>query len=339
VSDLDRLAMSIVLVMPGRYEAIRRTVGHLLAQTEVDRLEIVIVAPAGAARGPLIEALEGSCRYRVVEHPADTLAELRAAGVRAATAPIVVFAEDHSYPAADWAGALIAAYRGPWGAVGPVVVNANPASLTSWADLLLGFGPWIAPGRTGTVAGLPWHNTSYLAAPLREFGPALGSLLEADSFLQEQLRKQGYELYQESRAQTHHVNCSLLRPYLRGHYHGRRVYAAARVRTQRWSVFRRLAYIAAAPLLPPLQLRRLSADLRRTVRPRRRLLGMLPVLGLGAVVGAVGEAMGYAFGPGDSPRRKSDVEHDRERFISTADRRELADRYPAHAVPGPALRP
>jgi Glycosyl transferase family 2 len=332
VSRLDSPAMSVVLVMPDRFETVRKTIWCLLAQTEIDQLEIVIVTAPGADSSSLIESLEGRCRYRVIEHPVEILSEARAAGALEATAPITAFAEDHSYPEPDWAEALVAAYREPRGAVGPVLMNANPTGVMSWADMILNFGPWLAPGQSGTTARLPWHNTSYLARPLLDFGPSLGALLEAESFLQEQLRAKGYELYQESMAKTHHVNFSLLIPFLQDQYHGRRVYAAARVRHQRWSVSRRLAYVAASPLILLLQLKRVIGELRRSGGPRPRLLKLLPILALGLGVDAVGEVMGYAFGRGNSHRRKSDLEYDRERFISARDRRELAERYPTQAA-------
>ena len=41
--------MSVVLVTPHRYDAIRKTMEHLQAQTVADQLEIVIVAPSAAA--------------------------------------------------------------------------------------------------------------------------------------------------------------------------------------------------------------------------------------------------------------------------------------------------
>ena len=40
--------ISVVLVTPDRYDAIRKTMEHLQAQTVLDQLEIVIVAPSAA---------------------------------------------------------------------------------------------------------------------------------------------------------------------------------------------------------------------------------------------------------------------------------------------------
>src|SRR5205823_4333630 len=127
-------AMSVVLYSPELYDDIRRTVGRLRIQTAREKLEVVIVAPSEDALR--LEAADFDCFYNycVVEvGKSASIYTARSAGIRKATAPIVVLAEDHSFPARTWAEALIEAHRGPWAAVGPAIANANPGSLVSWA--------------------------------------------------------------------------------------------------------------------------------------------------------------------------------------------------------------
>lgn len=69
----------------------------------------------------------------------------RASGIRAASAPIVVLTEDHSFPEPGWAEALIRAHQQPWAVVGPVILNANPGSRVSWANLIIEYNEWLAP--------------------------------------------------------------------------------------------------------------------------------------------------------------------------------------------------
>ena len=64
-----------------------------------------------------------------------------------AHAPIVALAEDHCFPEPGWADALIRAHQGPWAVVGPVVRNANPATIVSWCDFVIGYGPWMERSR------------------------------------------------------------------------------------------------------------------------------------------------------------------------------------------------
>ncbi len=124
--------LSVVIVTPDCYETIRKTIRYLRAQTVRHRLE------------PDNAELQDFLQVRVVEVGAITsTGAARAAGIHQASAPVVAFAEDHSYPDPGWADALIEAHRQPWAAVGPAMANANPATLISWANLFLNFGPWV----------------------------------------------------------------------------------------------------------------------------------------------------------------------------------------------------
>src|SRR5205823_2114181 len=123
-----------------------------------------------------------------------------------ASAPVVVFCEDHAFPEPGWAVALIDAHRGPYAAVGPVIVNANPRSLISDADCLIGYGPWLHPSPGGEMSHLPGHNSSYKRASLLEYGDRLPSMLEAETVLHWDLRARGLRLYLEPRARLAHTN-------------------------------------------------------------------------------------------------------------------------------------
>jgi hypothetical protein len=324
--------ISVILVTPDRYETIRMTVRKLRAQTVRDRLELVIVARSLEALELDEEELEGFHGFRVVElGRVRSVAAGNAAGVRAASAPVVAFAEDHSFPDPDWAAALIEAHRGPWAAVGPVVVNANPGSAVSWADFMLGYGPWLEPSPGGVVDYLPGHNSSYKRALLLELGSELEERLNAECVLHWDLRRRGHRLYLEPAARTFHVNFSRLRSWLSAAFLQGRTFAAERVRSEGWGPARRLAYAAAAPLIPLIRLRRSVRDLRRLER-RPLLARILPATALGLLVSALGEAFGYTAGPGDAPERISSFEFHRDRHVSNRDRALFTDAPPAHAA-------
>jgi hypothetical protein len=233
----------------------------------------------------------------------------RAAGVREATAPIVAFAEDHSFPEPGWAEALIRAHDDGWCAVGPDVVNANPDRMVGWADVLLGQRK-IDPERAQVVEDLPGRNSSYKRDLLLGYGPELEQLLEMETLLHWDLRAKGNELYLEPAARTSHVNHDHLPGFVREHFYVGRLFAGQRARS--WSRGRRLAYAGGAPLIPFVRLWRIAPEVRRYARKYRLVPGVLPPLLLGLVVGATGELLGYAAGPGSSPRKIVDVEFHRD---------------------------
>src|SRR6185295_6477622 len=126
-------AMSVVALTPDRIDNIHTVLLHLQAQAAHAELELVIVAPTAESIPRDARVLQGF--WDVVVVPFGDVAAAapaaRAAGVRAARAPIVAFVEDHSFPQPGWAEALIAAHQQDWAVVGPAVGNANPETALS----------------------------------------------------------------------------------------------------------------------------------------------------------------------------------------------------------------
>ncbi|MDX6449472.1 MAG: hypothetical protein QOD08_1935 [Gaiellaceae bacterium] len=302
--------LSVVLLTPDWYETVRKTVESLNVQTVRDRLELVVVAPsAGTIAEGEAQLSDFPHVRRVALGEITSTAKARAAGVREATAPIVAFAEDHSFPEPGWAEALIRAHGDGWSAVGPNVVNANPDRMVGWADAFLGQRK-VDPERGEVVGDLPGRNSSYRRDLLLGYGPELDELLEMETLLHWDLRAKGYELYLEPAARTTHFNHDQLPGFVREHFYVGRLFAGQRAR--RWSVGRRLAYAGAAPLIPLVRLSRILPEVRRSARKYGLLPGVLPPLLLGLLVGATGELLGYAAGVGSSRRRIVDVEFHRD---------------------------
>jgi len=310
-------ALSVIALVPDRFETIARTVGHLAGQSIASEIELVIVTPASALAVPEPE-VRAFGRWQVVAvNGWGSTSEARAAGIRAATSPIVALVEDHCYPTPGWAQALVDAHREDWAGVGPVVLNANPATLVSWANLLIEYGPWLAPLPRGAYAHIPGHNSSYKRDRLLEYGDRLPELLEAESVLQWDLGRRGHRFAIEPAARSRHENFALFRPSLQLRFHGGRLFAANRART--WGVARRLAFAAGAPLIPLLRTWRARRHARRLKDSRRRR-GLLLVTFLLLVVDGLGEAAGYAAGGGRAMARLTDLEFHRHRFVHPRDR-------------------
>lgn len=315
--------LSVILVTPGSFEAIRKSVDHVRAQNVRDRIELVLVAPSEAELGLDPGALEGFWGWQVVPVGAiPTLGAALAAGVRRARGIVVVYVEEHSYPAPGWAEALLDAHAGPWAAVGAAVVVANPDSGVSQANSVIDFGPWSPSGAPGPATELPIHQTSYKRALLLPYGSRLDILLDAEAMLQKELREQGHGLYFEPAARTNHVNVSRLADAMALEFHNFRVSAVNRARQGSWPWHRRALYVACSPLFPLLHLRRILGHVRRSGR-LRRLPAILPPLIPILASAAAGEALGFSIGEGRAPEKQLSFELDRLRHINDQDRRAL----------------
>ena len=102
-------------------------VESLAAQTRREEVELVFVAPVNAAIPLDAAELRMFGAAHVVEvDSVQRLAQARAVGVRAATAPLVYLAETHAFPQPGFVEEIILAHDQGWTAVVPAVENGNP---------------------------------------------------------------------------------------------------------------------------------------------------------------------------------------------------------------------
>lgn len=313
--------MSVVLAAPEDYTTIRKTIFHLAQQTVRNCLEVVIVASPQALNSLETDQLTGFARYQVVEiKNFHSIGQANAEGIRQAVSPIVALAEDHCFPDPHWAESLIAAHQGPWTAVGPGVRNANPNSAVSWADLFIGYGPWLAPSPSREMEFLPGHNTSYKRAILLEFGDQLESLMEAETVLHWKLRKNGHRLYMESCARVAHTNFSLWTSWIPAQFFNGRLFAGARARGKGlpW----RILFVLGSPMIPVVRMWRLWQGLP-SQELKRRFVSCWPALIFGLTIDGAGQFLGYAFGTGNALTKVAKYEVDRYKHIRHQDRVDL----------------
>jgi len=291
-------ALAAIVVIPDTYQAVRRTMGHLQAQTAAKQMEVILVVPSPEQCG--LDKTELACfhSWQVVEiGPIKSIAHGYATGIRRAHAPVVALTEDHSFPEANWAQVLITAHYQPWAAVGPSISNGNPDNMLSWADFYLAYGEWAQPVSSGTVRHLPGHNSSYKRNILLAYGEQLDSLMQAESVLHRHLRARGHQLWLESGTCTSHLNFTSWSPWLPVQYYTGRQFAATWA--QEWPWFRRLLFTVASPGIPWVRLWRIQKHIR-LAHATGFFIRLLPLLLAGLLVNSLGQMVGYAAGAGGS---------------------------------------
>jgi len=189
----------------------------------------------------------------------------------------------------------------------------------SWADFFMGYGPWQEPTPAGEMEHLPGHNSSYKRDILLHYDDRLDTMMEAESVLHWDLRRNGYRLYLEPAAKTSHVNFTLFSSWVQALFLSGRKFASFRATNEGWSRTRRLLFSAAAPLIPLVRFRRIAADLRRPGRPGHVLLGVAPILLFGLAVDAAGQMMGCALGAGVAREQLLCFEFHRYRHVRKGD--------------------
>lgn len=328
-------ALSVVLVTPTDFNQIRGTVHHLLAQTALDQMELIVVAPSRDALGSETAELDRFPAHRIVEvGPIQYRGQAAAEGIRVAQAPVVGLVEEHAYPEPGYAEALLRAHEGPWACVSPVIRNANPESVISWVNFYRAYLGLAEPLEAAEVDNVAWHNSAYKRDLLLAFGDTLGALLDYEGDLLQELKRQGHRFYLEPAAQTRHQNVELLRSMLHLSYMKGRLGAASRVAAEAWPVWKRLVYVAGSPLIPLMYVPNFWKGLRRSRQPVGRLAQTLPFLGLSLTVNAFGEVAGLLAGAEGIKHKMEAYELNRSRYLS---RRTLKTR--SHTAPMAPLSP
>lgn len=302
--------LSAAILTRVNFASIRKTVGFIASQDIASSIELIIVVPDAARLELDSGAVSSLHSVQVVEADAGRdSGKARAAAVRAARAPVIVFTEDHCFPQPGWAAALLEAHQGPWAGVGPVVHNANPQKSISWADLLMGYGPWLAPGKSGEREHLPGHNSSYKCEALLALGDELPVLMESETPLQWRLRATGHRLYLESAAEVAHTNFDQWSTWLRVAFHSGRLFAATRA--LEWTRLRRAVFVLASPLIPIVRYQRHVRHGVEAGLPMTRMLRVAPTLAVGLLMDGVGQTTGMLFGAGRSTEAMAGWEFDR----------------------------
>jgi hypothetical protein len=320
------MAVQISAILPTAddFSGIRETVHALRAQTARQSIELVIVVPAANVTIPADE-VEGFGAVKVVNGgPLKTSNISRVAGIRAATAPIVVMCEDHSFPEPGWAQAFIDAHKGNFAVVGPAIRNANPRTMLSWAGLLLEYGPWLEGPSRQEMPEVGGHNSSYKREQLIAFGDRLEEVFEAESLVQRELLEGGERILFEPSAVTNHLNFSRLSPSLGLRFNAGRSFAGHRVIG--WSMLRRIGFALGSPLIPVVRFVRIVRLIAQSQHYKFLLPQVLPALALYVLVDGVGEMAGYLTGPGDAPAFLGSIEFNRRRFMNAEDCADLDGR-------------
>ena len=312
------LKLTVVLVTRESFRTIRRTVQALRAQTIADEIELIVVATSREAVNDFRPGeLEGFGRVEVIPVGSIRCTDKAAPkGMLRATAPVVAWIEDHVFPEANWAEEIVKVHEGPWAVVNGRMINANPETALSWANIFLSHRAELDPRAGEWREVFTSHNASYKKAVLETYGDELERYMGHGGDLQRDLLQKGHRLYIHLDARYHHLQMSTWHPIIPYRFALGRHFAATRVRQNRWGWGRRFAYVVAGPLIPVVQLTRLIKCIMQFGQFPR----VLPPVVLGLVMEGLGEMVGYAAGEGNAIDRMAGFEEDRPRHMSRGDR-------------------
>lgn len=289
--------LSIVIASINGRTYLERCLAALDRQTGGVRAEIIVADCVGSSVTDFVRRHYPNVHLIGFDTP-QSVPALRSAGILVARGGIIVITEDHCLPEPDWYTAIVQAHQewaGP--AIGGAVDNAATTRQIDWAVYLCEYSNFISPVSHGVVHDLPGPNVSYKRGALA----AMADLVRDgywETFLHYRLESEGFQLWSDPRIRVRHLKNFTFMSFLRERFHYARAFAGHR--NEFISPPRRLFYLLASPLLPPLLMFRLWRRVRGHAGHTGPFIRSLPYILLFMVAWAIGECVGYAAGPGQS---------------------------------------
>lgn len=227
----------------------------------------------------------------VLAPPDATVFRLRAIGADAARGATVALIEDHAAPGPQWVQAIRAARAAGHRVVGGPVENGLRERAADWALYFVEYGAYMPPMASGPVPRLSGLNIAYERGLLERCRPIWQPTLQENE-INDALRAEGIGMHLAGAAVVESYLPMTL-AYGMGHLRdGGRHFGRYRASgLPRW---KRLAWVAASPLVPVVLLARLvQAVARRQPQRLGALLRALPQLALVLGAWGWGEASGY----------------------------------------------
>ncbi len=292
--------MTVGLIAGGQRERAEESLRHILAQTALARLEIVVVD-----LNPSEESFAGSehPKVRYVQKPhLHYFCAAQIELVRQARAPIIAFIEDHSYAEPQWAEEVLKAFANARVAAVNYTFTTPPgrATLLHRSILLAEYGPWMAPHPGGRIRTSASTNIAYSRKVLLDAIANDEGIFEAEFLIHRRILKSGYEIHLAPRATVAHQSWLTLKDACNANCSHRRVFASRRALVGNWGRGRRIAWAVAMASMPMFQILRLAMSLRRRPALWGTFLIALPTLLIIYGGSSTQEAAGYLFGAGNS---------------------------------------
>lgn len=238
---------------------------------------------------------------RTISVAADTtIPQMRAVGIRAASADAIGVLEDHVIVPRDWTERMLGEIAAGSDVVAGPVDNDATDTLVDWAAFLCEYSAVLPPLNDGPSDWLPGNNTVYRSDVLKRFDALLDDG-KWENHLHDHMRAEGVSLTLRNDIISGHRMHYTFGLYLTQRYLYSKSFAGARVRGEAFG--KRILMGLFAFALPPLVYFRVVRNVLSKGRHIRQLLLSLPLLVPFSLSWGLGEVAGYWFGAGQSLSR------------------------------------
>ncbi len=295
--------LSVVIASVNDHDLLVRTLDALVFDVGAIDLELVLVTRGESdALRDRLACHEAWGRIRFVTAEADaTIPAMRAEGIAWSQGAIVAILEDHVVVEDGWVERVLTLHQEhpDDSAIGGRVENGRDG-LVDTSAFYCEYARYMGPLVEGPCHDLPGNHVSYKRTDLMRHLDALRAG-RWESWVNDRLLAEGKTLRASNALTVRHIKPFGLLEFLDQRFHYARSFAGMRRADQ--SLVKRWIYLLGSSALPALLLVRIARLVLARERRPVRFLRALPLLTLFLTVGAIGEGLGYGFGPGRSLQR------------------------------------
>jgi len=227
-----------------------------------------------------------------------TPAELRSSGAAMSSGDVVAFLEGHCRPAPDWCRRVLESHAATHAAVGGPIEKGLPDgggndTALNWSVYLADYSRYMLPLPEGATHALSDCNVSYKRSALDATREHWMTEFH-ENVVNGALRQSGATLWFNPAMKVFEQRRLTMSAAMRDRFSFGRLFGSTRVPGV--ALPRRLAWSAAAIVMPPLLVARVVGNLQRRRRHRDQLLRCLPSLAMISAAWMAGEAVGYLTG-------------------------------------------
>ncbi|CAN5562065.1 hypothetical protein BH20CHL6_BH20CHL6_04620 [soil metagenome] len=290
--------LSVAIATTEGWPYMRTVLESFRADAERRGVEVVVADGSGRPEPPADALPTGTIWMR---SDSNDVFRLLAAAMRRCSAPIVATTEDHCTVRPGWCEAIVRAHEEHPGAaaIGGTIENGSSETLLDWGSYFITQGPHMRPlgqREVSFVTNEACLSQKRWAVDLLDDGGGQGVAM---IFHTRALHDLGHVLRVDDRVSVDHFQSIGFRQTTTIHFHNGRTIAGFRRRRMTRADWLR---VALAGLLPAYRISRILRICLPKRTHTRELLTSLPWAFWCEYSAGLGHLVGYATGPGDSPR-------------------------------------